>query len=368
MLGAPLVSVVMSVFNGERFLADAVESILDQSFRDFEFIVIDDGSTDHSGSILDSYQKGDPRVRVHHQENSGLIYSLNHGCGLARGKYIARMDADDIAVTDRLMWQADFMETHGEVAVLGGAVEFIDEAGRMLESMRYPVEDHEIKSALFHHSAIAHPAVCIRKEALASVGGYRTAFVDAEDYDLWLRMAEGSQFANLEWVVIKYRVHSDQVSRRKLRQQTLSTLAAQALASSKTSRNPKTTSWAGGITPAALTRLGVSEATQERALATAYLIWIERMSRWHQDLEALSLADDMLRTCRGEYVERRVIADAWLATAQPYWRQRRPLRSLFAVGHAVMARPLAAGRPLKHLLSWIRGRFRACRRSPTAAD
>ena len=131
-MSSPIVSVVMSVLNGERFLREAVESILDQSLREFEFIIINDGSTDFSGSILDSYQHKDPRLRVVHQENMGLVESLNRGCGLARGKYIARMDADDIAIQDRLRWQADFMETHPEVGVVGGAVEVIDTTGRSL--------------------------------------------------------------------------------------------------------------------------------------------------------------------------------------------------------------------------------------------
>src|ERR1700683_781969 len=108
----PKISVVMSVFNSERFLREAVESILRQSFRDFEFIIMDDGSTDRSAAILDSYQENDARVKVYHKKHGGLIESLNHGCSLAQGKYIARMDADDISDGDRLKWQVDFMDAH----------------------------------------------------------------------------------------------------------------------------------------------------------------------------------------------------------------------------------------------------------------
>ena len=114
---SPIVSVVMSVYNGERFLREAVGSILDQSFRKFEFIVINDGSTDFTGAMLDSYQEQDLRMHVYHQENRGLVESLNRGCALAQGKYIARMDADDISVINRLMWQVEFMEKHPEVTV-----------------------------------------------------------------------------------------------------------------------------------------------------------------------------------------------------------------------------------------------------------
>src|SRR5277367_1658072 len=114
-MATPIVSVVMSVFNGERFLREAVESILQQSLREFEFIIVDDGSTDQSASILDSYQTDDARVKVYRKGHSGLIESLNKGCWLAQSKYIARMDADDIASKDRLETQVAFMDGHPEI-------------------------------------------------------------------------------------------------------------------------------------------------------------------------------------------------------------------------------------------------------------
>src|ERR1700722_13117089 len=160
-MSAPLISVVMSVYNGDPFLAEAVESILNQSFRNFEFIVIDDGSTDRSASIISEYQRSDPRMQVHHQENRGLVESLNRGCRLARGTYIARMDADDVAVSDRFMRQMEFMEQHPEVGVLGGAVEFINSDGRSLGTSVLPTEDREIKAALRHNSLIFHSNVFI---------------------------------------------------------------------------------------------------------------------------------------------------------------------------------------------------------------
>lgn len=167
----PIVSVVMSVFNGERFLREAVESILDQSFTDFEFIVVDDGSTDGSASILDSYQSYDARVKVHHHEHGGLIKSLNRGCSLAQAKYIARMDADDVASKDRLSWQVDFMEAHPEIGVLGGAVEWIDAMGKSLLTQRHPAEDRQIKAALLHGCALWHPTVLFAERSLSGRAG-----------------------------------------------------------------------------------------------------------------------------------------------------------------------------------------------------
>ncbi len=128
--GEPLVSVVMSVYNGERFLREAIESILSQTFRDFEFIIVNDGSTDGTAGILNSYALSDSRVRVFEQENMGQCASDNRGCSLARGKYIARMDSDDVSMRDRLERQIAFLENHEKVGLLGGAVEIIDDRGR----------------------------------------------------------------------------------------------------------------------------------------------------------------------------------------------------------------------------------------------
>ena len=354
-LGSPLVSVVMSVFNGERFLAEAVESILDQSFRDFEFIVIDDGSTDGSARILEGYARRDPRVQVCQQDNQGLVCSLNRGCGLARGKYIARMDADDISVRDRLLWQVDFMEQHPGVAVVGGAIERINSSGDGLEIKRYATGDDEIKTALARNrSELPHPAVLIRREIFCSVGGYRTAFVDAEDYDLWLRMAECSQLSNLSRVVLKYRVHCAQITRTRLRQQALSVLAANAIASCKRNGGSGSPTWVGGVTPSTLAGLGIPEATQQSAIAAAHLFWVKCLSRWGQESDALSLMAEVSRTCQSECIDRWVIADTRLAMARIYWKRKRFLRSLLAASHAVITRPVMLGRPLKPLLRPVR--------------
>ena len=351
MPASPLLSVVMSVFNSEQFLAEAVESILNQSFSDFEFIVINDGSTDGSGAILETYQKKDSRLRVYHQENRGVVESANCGCRLAQGKYIARMDSDDIAIQDRLMWQVEFMEKHTEVAVLGGAVDFIDAKGRSIAIRRLPAGDRDIKSALLRNDVLLqHPAVLIRRDALVQVGGYRGAFSNAEDFDLWLRMAEYFELANLETVVIKYRLHPNQVSNRKVKEQALSTLAARASARSRRDGMPDLLNAVEKITPAVLADLGVSEADQQNALVKQYLRWIGNMSMLGEHSAAFEQWSLMIRFCRWEYVERRLIAEAWLTAAPLYWRQGRFLRSLHAIGRAVVARPVVAGRPLKPLL------------------
>lgn len=351
-MSSPVVSVVMSVFNGERFLREAVESILDQSFPELEFIAIDDGSTDPSGSLLDAYQRKDPRLRVVHQENRGLIASLNRGCGLARGRYIARMDADDISIGDRLRWQVDFMEAHPEVGVLGGAVEVIDAAGKVLRVCSNPSQDRDLRSALDQDCPFWHSTVLMRTDTFVAAGGYRRAFVDAEDHDLWLRLAERCQLANLERVVLKYRLHPHQVTVRRFRQLALSALAAQAAATFRRQGKPDPLDAAVEITPAVLTGVGVSQAAQEAAVARRYLWAVRVLYESGQYADALSIVEDMFGSSGWRQVERRVLADILVLAALLYWRQGRITRSLLTAGRAVIRRPIVLGRPLKRFVSY----------------
>jgi hypothetical protein len=347
----PLLSVVMSVFQGERFLAQAIDSILEQTFRDFEFIIIDDGSTDASGSILESYRRSDPRVHVYSQKNKGLIYSLNRGCGLARGKYIARMDADDIAAPNRLHWQMYYMEAHPAVGVVGGAVEFIDAAGKTLRISRTPLENADIQRALLDSDVIFHPTVVMRKDAFASAGGYRN-IVDAEDYDLWLRIAEHYELANLPAVLLKYRIHSAQVSVRTCRRQALGAIAAQAFASARRNGDRDPLSSMTGITPASLAGIGVTRAAQERIIARGYLSCIRNLCRAGEVALALQMVD-VLGAFDADNVETWVLADLRLWEARLCWRRRRVVRSMISVAQALITRPVLVGRPLASFLRWF---------------
>lgn len=355
-MGIPTTSVVMSVFNGDRFLSEAVDSILGQSVSDFEFIVIDDGSTDRTALILDSYQKNDPRVRVYHQENRGLVESLNRGCAFARGKYLARMDADDVANRDRLLWQTDFMEKHPEIGVLGGAVEFIDVKGASMGISVNPTKDHQIKKAMRGGCPLWHSTVLMRKNVLTSVGGYRKLLIDAEDCDLWLRIADRAQLANLQAVVLKYRFHPYQVTARKPRQQALSTLAAHVAAEFRRNGQPDPLGSVEEITPDVLRGLGVSMRTQELAVASRYLWNIRNMCNSGQSSHALELFTEMSRACSWRYAERPVRADLRLLSARIYWREQSYLRSIATAIYALVTRPVILGRPLKPLLRRLQSR------------
>jgi glycosyltransferase involved in cell wall biosynthesis len=205
----PLVSVVLPVYNGEEYLADAINSILVQSFSDFELILIDDGSTDGSPKILKEYEHRDPRVRVIMRENRGLVTTLNDAIDIARGKWIARMDQDDIALPHRLESQLKWLESTG-ADISGSWVRRFGSSDKRLVKLRQT--DEAIKIEMLFCSPFAHPAVMMRTELVKHLR-YNVACEKAEDYDLWERAAEaGWKMTNVQDVLLLYRVHATQIS------------------------------------------------------------------------------------------------------------------------------------------------------------
>jgi len=211
----PRVSVLMPVYNGERYVRKAVESILNQTFTDFEFIIVDDGSTDHTWQILQDYAANEPRiVLVRNETNVGLARSLNRGLGLARGEYIARMDADDVSLSGRLTAQVSFLDEHAGVGVVGSAVQVIDADGSPGNVWRYPAMHALILWSLCFHAPLAHPTVVFRRAVVERVGGYDDALLASEDRDLWQRLSSVTRLANLPEVYLLYRQHPNKVSCR----------------------------------------------------------------------------------------------------------------------------------------------------------
>jgi GT2 family glycosyltransferase len=205
----PLISVVMPVYNSEKYLQEAVESILGQTLADFELIAIDDGSTDQSAVILESYQQKDKRVILQRQsENQGIVAALNYGLVLARGKYIARMDADDISLPDRFEKQVAFLEIHPDVDVVGTAVHLIDKRGRKLGRLSFPLEDLAIHWKSLFSACFIHPTVMLRRSVLVAHNiQYRTAREQPEDYDFFAQLLEFAHGANFAESLFMYRVH-----------------------------------------------------------------------------------------------------------------------------------------------------------------
>jgi len=208
----PKVSVLMSVYNGARYLREAVDSILCQTYTDFELIVIDDGSTDETGAILDGYD--DARiVRLTNEQNIGLTKSLNKGLGMAKGEYVARMDADDIALPDRLQLQVHVLDTRPEVVLVSGNIDLIDAAGQVWRRPRRNADPGLVAwFLLFHNYLGGHSQVMFRHSSVLSLGGYSEERPYAQDYALWLRLAEIGRIAMVPDVILQHRCHDENLT------------------------------------------------------------------------------------------------------------------------------------------------------------
>lgn len=209
----PLVSVIMPVYNGGDFLELTIRSILLQEFRDFEFIIVNDGSTDNTEEVAFSFS--DERIRyVKNESNRGLIYSLNLAVGKAVGKYIARIDADDIAVQSRLQIQVDFLEKHPDIAFCGTFYRIIGRAGNVTGSVELPVMDLDIRTYLLFGNCFCHSSIMIRTKVMQE-HLYSQDYNLCEDYDLWFRVMHHQRVANIPSFQTLYRVHGENISTRK---------------------------------------------------------------------------------------------------------------------------------------------------------
>jgi glycosyltransferase involved in cell wall biosynthesis len=218
----PTVSVLLPVYNAERYLREAIGSILTQTFADFELIAVDDGSTDRSPAILSDLAARDPRIRIITRPNGGIASALNDGLAAATGEFIARMDADDISLPQRFERQVEYLRAHPDCVLLGSRVLLVDPFDTPLyESNHGP--DHEEIERLFLGGegwAVVHPAAMMRTAAMRSAGGYRTEYVPIEDLDLFLRLLEpGGRAANLPDVLLHYRQHANSANRTRFAEQ-----------------------------------------------------------------------------------------------------------------------------------------------------
>jgi glycosyltransferase involved in cell wall biosynthesis len=214
----PAVSVLLPAYNAERFVRPAIESVCAQTFPDFECLVLDDGSTDQTHSALKSIAAGDPRIRVISRENRGLVATLNELIGQARGRYLARMDADDLCAPHRFSNQVDFLDSHPECVAVGSNVDFIDPQDRRLKTLHLAPTHQGIVEGLLagNGGSMIHPAVMIRATGMSAVNGYRPAFAGyGEDWDLFLRLSTQGTLANLPEILLQYRVHPQSYNRTR---------------------------------------------------------------------------------------------------------------------------------------------------------
>lgn len=236
----------MAVRDAGEFLRPAINSMLTQSMSDLELIVVDDGSTDGSSQTLGSYR--DPRMRVLTQQPAGLVNALNAGLKWCEGEYVARMDADDISMPNRLAMQVAFLERNRDHVLVASRYEVIDEGGTVVASPPNPTEDDVLRLVLPTINTFGHGSVLMRRSALVSLGGYRDRF-PVEDYDLWLRMMEKGKLASLEDVLYLWRKHPAGVSsdRRETQIAATTALSRQAISAEIASRNLPSTSKTSAI-------------------------------------------------------------------------------------------------------------------------
>lgn len=235
----PVISVLMSVYNGERYVAEAIQSILGQTEGRFEFLIVNDGSRDASASILDRYAAQDSRIRVIHQPNRGLIASLNLLLDEARAPLVARMDGDDVSRPERFAVQLAAMTAHPQIAVLGTNTDELDADGAYFPcSDLHPATPADIRDRLMVASAMCHPSVMMRRDVVRALGGYRAAFRHCEDYDLWLRVSERHEMRNLPDRLFLYRRSPDQVSERHILVQAIGAACARYAARERRAGRP----------------------------------------------------------------------------------------------------------------------------------
>lgn len=226
MMNNPKISVLMPAYNTEKYIAEAIESILNQTFKDFEFIIIDDCSIDRTWEIIQEYASKDDRiVALRNKKNLKLSGTLNKGIKIARGDYIARMDADDISFPNRLEKQLDFMEKHPEIGISGATMEIINEASSIIGKRKYHLTDSEIRKHIFKYSPFSHPLVIIRRSVLQKVGYYDPKYNPAEDYELYFRIGRCSKFGNLPDILLLYRIMPKSMTTGSTKKMELKTLA-----------------------------------------------------------------------------------------------------------------------------------------------
>lgn len=221
MTNRPAVSVIMPVHNGQLTLSEAVNSILAQTFGDFELIAIDDGSTDQSLSILKKFAAEDPRVRIISRPNTGIAGALNDAISQSSGEFLARMDADDISLPLRFEKQIAYLQAHPAVVLLGSRVMLVEPFGTPLYETNHETENDKIAAELLRGVgwAVVHPVAMMRAEAVRAAGGYRADRVPIEDLDLFLRLSEIGAIANLPEVLLHYRQHLESTNHKRFHEQ-----------------------------------------------------------------------------------------------------------------------------------------------------
>ena len=352
---APRISVVLPVRDGAAFLEQALESVLSQTLCELELIVVDDGSTDRTPEILARAAVRDRRVRVLPGRSGGVVPALNEGCAAAAAPFIARLDADDVALPERLDQQVAVLDGHPEVGLVGGAYFAIDVRGGRRATFRLPAHDAALRARLAKYNVFAHPAVAFRRDAFEQAGGYRLA--EAEDYDLWLRISEHWQLAAVPEPVLEYRYHHGQVSLVRAHDQALATLAARRAAEFRRAGSDDPLDNVTHATPEVLAALGFSPEAMARAVAENDVRWATTLAELGDRAGAKALLDAAAGP-GSPFTVRRARARFALGRAAHASREGRHARAAGLLSCSLTTDPAAAASALSAIL----GRHRPRRR------
>jgi glycosyltransferase involved in cell wall biosynthesis len=309
----------MGVYNGLPDLEEAIESVLNQTYRDFEFIIINDGSKDASGTVIDRYAVQDGRIVAIHHDNMGHANSLNKALGLAKGEYIARMDADDISLPTRFEKQIEYMDAHSDIAVLGTSICLIDEDGKQYQEIIHTVSSEDIAKEIFDANPLAHPSVLIRKNIILEMNGYRPVFDPAEDYELWLRISEKYKIANLPEILLLYRQHSEKLSFKYSQYQTLGTHIAKLASQMRTSGKADPTENLETISEKTLDLFDLTSIEKAEYLFKTYQysLWLNVENRNDQALVTL-LSDMKVKHSNNSYYNA-LACTVWMELCRLYF-------------------------------------------------
>jgi len=353
---APRVSVVIPSYNSEKYVAEAITSITSQTFSDLEVIVVDGDSTDTTPRIVEEIAARDSRVRLERQAHTGIVDGRNRGAELARGEYLAWLDADDVALPRRLEHQVRFLDGHPDVAAVGASIVVTDLHLRGHLRVTYPLESAQIAAMLPEANVLATSATTLRLAAFRAVGGCRPAFKQgAEDYDVWLRLAERHRLANLPEVLAYYRQHPNQASFPGVERFILPTVAAQLSARARRSGRPDpygdidrfTYEWFAEVEPS---RSALDHAVLHAAAGQAtYLALIGEPET------AQALLDWAVTATAATDIARATRARERLATGITAWQSHRRPAAVAAALQAAALDPMRFGRML---LRGVRARAR----------
>ena len=345
------VTVLMTVYNPGIYLDSTIESIQRQTHTDFEFLIVDDGSTDGSSEALEKFAVQDSRIRVVHANHRGIAATRNHGLGLAAGEIVVCMDHDDLAMPERIARQLAFLAEHPAVVAVGSAMRMVDQKGRAIGQSCYPSGDEEIRNWLLRGNCpLAHPTVALRRKLVLAMGGYRTLYDASDDFDLWLRLSERHELANMPDVLLDYRWHGANTTARRRREQALAGHIARLVAGERQRGRPDPTNELTKLSLADLDRFKLSDA--ERAailtdLSEAGLVSYEATGhvRYLADVEETLFDPGHPRSPQATKIAKRLARHLWntgerrRSIAAASWKLRRQLSRLNQPKAWVRARP-----------------------------